>query len=236
MRLPGKRTLGCYNEVAGKTSMEQPSQKVPTSTVAGTVPWQCWKSNIQALPQVIMIFPGSPRILSPNQRQICFQTASFSMELSDWLSLSHDHLCGRGCACACGCDCHNAKISLFCTSKVSLIASYFCLIVSNLLSLQVQLPQTKAAFPAPKYCESSPLERQKQIVCRNAVADGTVLCKFRLVLAPELRNDTSTEQIMHLSITVIWVLLLSMFWGFLSVIFQYFWRLRKQKRIVCCRM
>ena len=30
-----------------------------------------------------------------------------------------------------------------------------------------------------------------------------IIIKFRLVLAPELRNDTSTEQIMFLSITVI---------------------------------
>ena len=101
-----------------------------------------------ALPQVIGFSPEA-RILSANQRQICVQTASFSMELSDWLALSHDTLCGRGCgrACGCarGCDCHNAKISLFYASKSSLTASYFRLIVSNLLSLHVQLPQTKAA-------------------------------------------------------------------------------------------
>ena len=185
-----------------------------------------------------MVFPRSPRILSASQRQVCFQTASFSIELSDWLALSHDTLCGRGCgwACVCGCDCHNAKTSLFRASKSSLTASYFRPIVSNLLSLHVQLPQRKAAFAAPKYCDTSPPERQKQVVSRNAAADGIVLCKFRLVLAPELRNDTSTEQIMHLTITVIWVLFLSMFWGFFFVIFHYFRRLRKQTRIVCCRM
>ena len=44
-----------------------------------------------------MVFPRSPRILSANQRQISFQTASFSMKLSDWLALSHDTLCRRGC-------------------------------------------------------------------------------------------------------------------------------------------
>ena len=107
-------------------------------------------------------FPRSARILSANQRQISVQTARFSMELSDWLALSHDTLCGRGCGWACGCARHNAKISLFCASKFSLTASYFRLIVSNLLSLHVQLPQTKAAFPAPKYCDTSPSER---IVC-----------------------------------------------------------------------
>ena len=57
---------------------------------------------------------------------------------------------------------HNAKISLFCASKSSLTASYFRLIMSNLLSLHVELPQTKAGFPAPKYCDTSPSER---IVC-----------------------------------------------------------------------
>ena len=71
-----------------------------------------------------MVFPWSASILSANQRQICFQAACFSMELSNWLALSHDTLCGRGwswaCGCARGCDCHNAKISLFCTSKSSL--------------------------------------------------------------------------------------------------------------------
>ena len=96
-----------------------------------------------------------------------------------------------------------AMIYLFCASKSSLTASYFRRIVSTLFRLHVQLPQTKAAFPAPKYCDTSPSGRQKQIVSRNAVADGTVLCKFRLVLAPKLRNDTSTEQIMDLSVTVI---------------------------------
>ena len=69
------------------------------------------------------------------------------MELSDWLALPHDTLCGRGC----GCGCHNAKISLFCTSKSSVTAAYFRLLVSNLLSLHVQLPQTKAAFSRHKY-------------------------------------------------------------------------------------
>ena len=69
--------------------------------------------------------------------------------------------------------------------------------------MHVQLPQTKVASSAPKYCDTSPSVRPKQIVSRNAVADGTVLCKFRLVLAPKLRNDTPTEQIMYLSITVI---------------------------------
>ena len=178
-------------------------------------------------------FPRSARILSANQRQICVQTARFSLELSDWLALSPGTFCGRGCGWACAC---HSKISLSCASKSSLTASYFRLIVSNLLSLHVQLPQTKVAFPAPNYCDTSPSERQKQIVSRNAAADGTVLCKFRLVLAPKLRNDTSTEQIMDLSITVIWVLFLSMFWEFLSVIFQYCQRLRKQKWIVCCRV
>ena len=51
-----------------------------------------------------LFFPRSARVLSANQRQICVQTARFSMELSDWLALSHDTLCGRGR--------HNAKISL----------------------------------------------------------------------------------------------------------------------------
>ena len=97
------------------------------------------------------------------------------------------------------CDCHS-KISLSCASKSSLTASYFHLIVLNLLSPHVQ--QTKVAFPAPKYCDTSPSERQKQIVSRNAAADSTILCKFRLVLAPKLCSDTSTEHIMALSIIV----------------------------------
>ena len=50
----------------------------------------------------------------------------------------------------------------FCAAKSSLTASYFRLIVSNLLSLHVQLPQTKAACPTPKYGDTSPSER---IVC-----------------------------------------------------------------------
>ena len=33
-----------------------------------------------------MVFPQSPQNLSAKQHQICFQTASFSMELSDWLA------------------------------------------------------------------------------------------------------------------------------------------------------
>ena len=70
----------------------------------------------------------------------------------------------HGCGWACACARHNAKISLFCASKSSLTTSYFRLIVSNLLSLHVQLPQTKAAFPAPKYCDISPSET---IVCRR---------------------------------------------------------------------
>ena len=107
-----------------------------------------------------LVFPRSAQILSANQCQICVQTARFSMELFDWLAVSHDTLRGRGCGWACAC--HNAKISLFCASKSSLTASYFRLIVSNLLSLHVQLPHTKAAFPAPKYCDTSPSER---IVC-----------------------------------------------------------------------
>ena len=89
-----------------------------------------------------------------------------------------------------------SKISLSCASKSSLTASYFHLIVSNLLGLHVQLPQTKVAFPTPKYCDTLPSERQRQnIFSHNAVANSTVLCKFHLVLAPKLRNDTSTEQI-----------------------------------------
>ena len=109
-----------------------------------------------------MVLPRSARILSANQRQICVQTARFSMELSDWLALSHVTLCGRGCGSAsCACDCNTAKISLFCASRSSLTASYFRLIVSNLWSLHVQLPQTKAAFPAPEYCDTSLSERQK---------------------------------------------------------------------------
>ena len=75
--------------------------------------------------------------------------------------------CGWACACACACVRLNAKISLFCASKSSLTASYFRLVVLNLLSLHVQLPQTKAAFPAHKYCDISRSERQKQIVSRR---------------------------------------------------------------------
>ena len=37
-------------------------------------------------PRSYMVFLRSPLILSANQRHICFQTASFSMELSDWLA------------------------------------------------------------------------------------------------------------------------------------------------------
>ena len=107
-----------------------------------------------------LVFPRSARILSANQRQICVQTARFSLELSDWLAQSPDTLCGRGCGCACACDCYS-KISLSCASKSSLTASCFRLIVSSLLNLHVQLPQTKAAFPVPNYCDTSPSERQK---------------------------------------------------------------------------
>ena len=45
-----------------------------------------------------LVFPRSVRILSANRCQICVQTASFSMELSDWLVQSHDTLCGCGCS------------------------------------------------------------------------------------------------------------------------------------------
>ena len=55
----------------------------------------------------------------------------------------------------------------------------------------------KVAFPAPKYCDTSPLERQKQIVSRNGAAGGTVFCKFRLVLVPKLRNDTKDYKETH---------------------------------------
>ena len=166
-------------------------------------------------------FPTAREFSQPVSAKSVFRQPGFPW---NYLIGSRYHLtrtlCGRGCGWACACDCHS-KISLSCISKSSLTASYFRLIVSNLLSLHVQLPQTKVAFSAPNYCDTLPSERQKQIVSRNAAAYGTVLCKFHLVLAPKLRNDTSTEQNMDLSIIVIWVLFLSMFWEFLSVIFQY---------------
>ena len=109
-----------------------------------------------------LVFPRSMRILLANQRQICVQTARFSMELSDWLALSHDTLYGCGYGWACACARHNARILFSAPLKSSLTASYFRLIMSNLLSLHLQLTQTKAAFPTPKYCDTSPSER---IVC-----------------------------------------------------------------------
>ena len=74
--------------------------------------------------------------------------------------------------------------------KSSLTASYFCLIVSNLLSLYVQLPQTKSSLSRPQILRHFAVGRQKQTVSRNAAADGTVLGRFCRVLAPKLRNDT----------------------------------------------
>ena len=186
--------------------------------VTSTLPGQCWKSKVQALPQVIWFFPEAREFSRPINAKSVFRQLAFPWNYPIGLCYHVTLFVGV----AVDVTAIMPRFLFLCTSKFSLIASYFCLIVSNLLSLRVQLPQTKAAFSAPKYCESLPLERQNQIVSCKAVADFTVLGKFRLVLAPELQNDASTEQIMHLPITVIWVLFLSMFWGFLQSVFSTF--------------
>ena len=120
-----------------------------TSIQLPTLPWQCWKIKDLHCPRSL-VFPRSTWILPANQRQICVQTARFSLELSDWLTLSPDTLCGCGCGWACACDCHR-KISLSCDSKSSLTASYFCLIVSNLsIKLACATATDKSSLSRPE--------------------------------------------------------------------------------------
>ena len=127
-----------------------------------TLPRQCWKSEIQALPQVIGFSPKCANSLSQSVPNLCSDSQVFLGTIRLARAITWHSLWAWLWLSLCLCLCRNAKISLFCTSKSSLTASYFCLIVLNLLSLHVQLPQTKATFPAPKYCHTSPSER---IVC-----------------------------------------------------------------------
>ena len=126
------------------------------------LPWQCWKSKIQALPQVIGFSPKRANSLGQSAPNLCSDSQVFHGTIRLARAITWHSLWAWLWLSLCLCPPYNAKISLFCASKSSLTASYFRLIVSNLLSLYVQLSQTKAAFPAPKYCDTSPSER---IVC-----------------------------------------------------------------------
>ena len=109
-----------------------------------TLPWQCWKSSFKHCAKSYGFSPKPANSFGQSAPNLSSESQLVHGTISDWLALSHDTLCGRGWAWACACtyDCHS-KISLSSVSKSSLTASYFCLTVSNLLSLHVQLPQTK---------------------------------------------------------------------------------------------
>ena len=115
-------------------------------------------------------------------------------------------LCGRGCswACACACDCHS-KISLSCASK-----SFFDSFIFSSNRVKSIKPPCATAI------DKSSLSRPQLLwhfAAGKAKTNSLSQCcgrrrstrQFRLVLAPKLRNDTSTEQIMDFSITVIWI-------------------------------
>ena len=121
--------------------------------------WQLWRYTPLAVLKIkdsghclrSLVFPPKrANSLGQSAPKSVFRQPGFPW---NYLIGSRYHLtvCGRSCgwACDCTCDCHS-KISLSCASKSSLTASTFCLMVSNLLSLHVQLPTDKSSlFPLP---------------------------------------------------------------------------------------
>ena len=118
-----------------------------------TLPWQCWKSKIQALPQVIGFSPEAREFCRPISAKSVFRQPGFP-----WNYPTGSRYHGVAMAEPVPVPAITPRFLFSALLNLLWTASYFRLIVSNLLSLHVQLPQTKAAFPAPKYCDTSPSE------------------------------------------------------------------------------